>query len=121
MNANQMPAATVKSILEAVVNSVNDTAMFGRLWPEGAVFCATYVHHTWPTGWDNEVRVRFFNTAGEFELFMSNMQTFAQLEDNDYAMRAYEWDWGPTVLPLHTRNAIAIVRATNVSFVDDSI
>ncbi len=116
MNTSMLPSPVVKALTEAILRNVDNTAMFGNYWPDDATHCVTYVYHTWPVGWESQVHIQFFTTEGELNEFVERMRYWAELEDNDFGMRAYAWDWGPVPMPLLTRNPVYIATAVDIVF-----
>lgn len=79
----------------------------GHDWPVTAEFCVVYSTSTWPCGWDKESSVKFFDSRVELNNWLGSQLEWANLEDNQFAFQAYEWDLGPNVmldLCLNTEN-----------------
>jgi hypothetical protein len=76
----------------------------GIAWPNDAVFAAVYRFHTWPVGWDGYINIAFFADRTAFEEFVERKVDWALCEDNDYALKGYEWDLGPNRMTEFDRN-----------------
>lgn len=79
----------------ALTNHIDAHQTQGIDWPAWAEHAVVYVVHTWPCGWEKEPTIRFFASTAELNIWMEAKRDWATLEDNHFAYRAYDWDWGP--------------------------
>ena len=94
----------VAALTNVVLFNAAEQRVLYVAWPDDAEFCVMTKSSTWPIGWDSDPTVRFFTSRTAFDRYVADATSWARCEDNDFALKAFEWNWGPQHLPEFDRN-----------------
>jgi hypothetical protein len=84
-------------------------------WPADAQFAVLHAFSTWPSGFQKRAGIIFFPNKSELDTWMAARFKWAQLEDNHFAYRLFEWNLGPVELHGYLNGNVPSGVATCVS------
>lgn len=86
------------SIVAALAAHIDSHNTSGFVWPDSAEYAVEYNCSTWPMGWGKDTVIVFFDDREAYDKWVVDHRKWAELEDNYLAFRAWQWDWGPTLM-----------------------